>query len=115
MISDTQKFKIQRIGFTLLASLVAYLGLVTILSLTYALIFGTSEGMDHTILWIEKTTAFSWMMNYVWIPLKWVGISIGLFVLVLLALSVPFYIFRGIYMGGHKLVREAEQKTTNKW
>lgn len=110
MISPTQSFKLQRVGYTLLATLVSYLGLVAIISVLYALIFGTSDGMDHTILLIDKRDAFQWMMSVVWIPLKWVGISIGLLVASVLMLAIPFIIFRAIYMGGHKLVQQKESR-----
>lgn len=111
MISKHQKFKLQRVGFTLLATFASYVGLVLILTLVYAVIFGRAGiSCDDVILGIEKIDAFQWMLTYMWIPLKWLGISIGLLFILILLMVVPFLIFRAIYKAGHDSVREAEKR-----
>ncbi len=109
MISDHQKYTLQRVGYTLLATILAIIGMVAILSIIYAFIFGTSDGMDHVILGIQKQTMFNFMMHYVWTPLKWLGISLGLLIGSGLVMIVPYFIFKGIYSAGHESVRKQEK------
>jgi len=107
--SDHQKYTLQRVGYTLLATFVAIIGMAVIMSIIYIFVFGSSRGMEHVILGVQKQAVFNFMMNFIWIPLKWLGISLGLLAGSCLVMIVPYFIFKGIYTEGYKAVRKKER------
>jgi len=93
---------LKRVGITVGASLVSYIALCAVISQLYAMLWGHQEQMTYTVLSISKTAAQGFMFEFIWIPLKWVAVTIGIIVASAVILVVPVAIFRAIYVNGNK-------------
>lgn len=110
MLSRYTVQTIKRVGFTLLSISVSLLALVAILSIIYALVYGSQDGMDHIILGLHKQDVYDFMLKFFWIPLKWFGIGSGVLAAFFAILFIPFIIFRSIYVSGNEHLDRQEKE-----
>ena len=97
---------LKRVGVTLGASLISYITLCFLVSLLYAFLWGHKEQMTDIVLTISKYEAQSFMFEFVWKPLKWVIVTIGLVAVSAVLLIVPVIVFTAIYKTGNESINK---------